>query len=288
MKSAKLSFKRLIYMAALSAIVCVFSVCDPSDSDSSEDYSVSGNRITEQEYSASGAYVYFIEDTAVGIIEVYVLGAGGGGQGGDKKENIIDGNYNGTGGGGGGGAAAYMKLAVDRSSLPVTLSITVGKGGEGGGYVSKGGGTPDESGLPGSMGGSSSVRWESKSVNLSVEGGAGGGGNGTSVSGGAGGRADEASLPYGKAVYKKGKVSAGKNGANGSLKSDIMSEGGKAAELSIGSSSHFGGGNGGRRTSGGVTGAQNGGGGSGGYSNASGARGGDGMVYIILSTADGK
>ena len=233
-------------------------------------------------YDSAGTYTYTFndeKDSYPATIEVYALGAGGGGQGGNRDNGIIS-DVRGTGGAGGGGAAAYMKLFAD-GTWPVILDITVGRGGEGGNFINK---SSDESGSPGKDGGSTSVFLASQNINLVVEGGTGGGGAGTAVNGGVSGRANDAALPKSSPCYRDGTTASGEIGTNGNTKKNLVSEGGKAALIEVGSAISFAGGDGARRNlSDGVAAAQNGGGGCSKYGANKGVNGGDGMVYIIVT-----
>jgi len=246
-------------------------------------------KISNTAYTTSGSRTYTFNEAkpdSPAEIEVYALGAGGGGQGGHEKDGtyipiIGSGSYEGTGAGGGGGAAAYMKLGVKE---PIYFNITVGKGGAGGSNNVIGMGSSGESGYAGSNGTETKVSWASQNINLTAEGGTGGGGAGKELGGGTGGRARPADLPNGNPYYvtNSGATAAGGKGSDGSLKSNITSEGGKAAVINKGSDAPFAGGNGARRTSSGRTDAQSGGSGSGGYYAQSGSAGGDGLVHILV------
>lgn len=249
-------------------------------------------KVETYEKNASGSYTYAFdkaEKNSPAEIEVYVLGAGGGGQGGvDKSGSGIPlvgvSSYKGTGGAGGGGAAAYMKLVVEE---PVSFSITVGSGGDGGKYADVGLGGSQSSGDRGSSGGTTSVKWSDKNITLSADGGLGGAGNGTETNGGTGGKGNESGLPNSSPFYIDGKTASGGYGTDGSLKSDVRSEGGKAAEIKLGSVNPFGGGSGGiRQQGGGGPAPKNGGGGSGGYARNYGEDGGDGHVIIKVRYYD--
>lgn len=238
----------------------------------------------EKNTSGSATYTFNeAEKDSPAEIEIYVLGAGGGGQGGHNKDGtsiplLGSPSYTGTGGAGGGGAAAYMKLVVEE---PVSLSITVGKGGSGGSYADVGIGSDGRSGYKGDNGGATSVNWGAKSLTLSAAGGLGGSGNGTETNGGNGG--GTSSLPNASSFYMEGTTAAGGKGSGGSKESDVQTTGGNAATIKIGSVNPFGGGSGGVRQKGGNTqAAQNGGGGSGGYALNSGKAGGDGHVIIKI------
>jgi len=235
----------------------------------------------ERKISGSDYYTFNeAEKNSPAEIEVYVLGAGGGGQGGHNKSGILA-DFTGTGGAGGGGAAAYMKLAVE---APISFSVTVGRGGSGGTYADVGLTGEGRSGENGTNGGKTYVEtWGATSITLSADGGFGGSGNGTDTYGGEGGRANNAGLPTSNPFYKAGATESGGKGSNGSKDTDVRTEGGKAAEIKIGSVNPFGGGLGGVRQKGGtLEAAKNGGGGSGGYALNAGKAGGDGHVVIIV------
>jgi len=216
-------------------------------------------------------------------IEIYALGAGGGGQGGDDNDGMFI-NDIGTGGAGGGGAASYIKLGSLglKPGETVSLKVTVGAGGTGGSYYSSGWGGTTASGSPGANGGSTKVEWEAKSITLNASGGNGGGGNGSLTPGGSGGTAG--SLPNNASYYKDGATVSGESGTGGNLSYDVKSAGGKAAKITKGSLSSFGGGNGTVRSAGGTwQQGEAGGGGSGGYSRNDGRPGNNGLVTIVVN-----
>jgi len=222
------------------------------------------------------------EDGTIAEIEIYALGAGGGGQGGDYTTDWID--DIGTGGAGGGGAATYVKLGNLglQKNDPISLDITIGKGGSGGAYFN---GVTERSGDNGSAGGTTKVVY--KDANITALGGSGGGGNSTQTNGGAGGVGSNSNIPNSSNYYiiGSGYFVTGGSGTNGDWKNDIASRGGNAAKITgKGGIPSFGGGLGASRPKGGAspTGSGKGGGGRGGYSKSSGTNGGDGEVNIVV------
>jgi uncharacterized repeat protein (TIGR02543 family) len=194
------------------------------------------------------------------IIEIYAFGAGGGGQGGHNQTTS---SSDGTGGGGGGGAAVYAKFRVDGQ---VTFNnITVGSGGNGGGYW-KGTLQTWQSGSPGGNGGDTKVTWGGNT--FTVQGGRGGGGSGQILTGGAGGNGSVSVRPAG-VLPENWKVFTGGNGENGNHKGCGTKAGGKTTiPANAGSiASDIGNGNGG----------------DGGCMAAYGSRGGTGYVIIAAT-----
>ncbi|MCL2139020.1 MAG: InlB B-repeat-containing protein [Treponema sp.] len=232
-----------------------------------------------KQYNIAGNHSYVFDKGFPATIEIYALGSGGGGQGGHYSYHITN-PMRGTGGAGGGGAASYVKFTI---TVPTVFTITVGSGGNPGTAKQVDIGTW-QSGNPGSNGGNTELRWESNV--LTAQGGRGGGGSGQILTGGSGGSANTA-WPSGNLDSLS--VSGG-SGTAGISRGDIMSRGGNAASINIGTVAPFGGGGGGYREGGewlpAVNGVQ-GGGGSSAYggtgSQNNGGRGGDGYVIIVAT-----
>jgi hypothetical protein len=238
-------------------------------------------KTVQQEYSASSTpslnNLIPATDRAkatIAEIEIYALGAGGGGQGGNYSGVFV--TEKGTGGAGGGGAASYAKLGGLGLSKGETVSINVniGAGGAGGAAYTS---TDTRSGSPGGNGGNTTVSWSAKSITIDAKGGekggtGGGAENSKLVPGGTGGPASQKPT---SAYIKDWKSEPGKKGDNGYFdKEGSRSYGGKAATITQGTVSPFGGYN------------ETGGGGNGGYfensSATSGKAGGKGLVVVVV------
>jgi len=192
----------------------------------------------------------------------------------------------GTGGAGGGGAATYVKLGnlELKKNDPISLNITVGKGGPGGSYIYDNI-SGSWAGKPGTAGGTTKVVY--KDATVTAPGGGGGGGNNPNVNGGLGGTGSNSNIPTASKYYIKDYAStvSGSSGSSGNWQKDTTSSGGNAATITgKGTISPFGGGFGALRPQGGnsPTDAGSGGGGRGGYAYNNGTAGGNGLVNIVV------
>jgi hypothetical protein len=240
------------------------------------------------QFNTTGNYTYSTSENIPATIEVYALGAGGGGQGGHTHTST-----HGIGGAGGGGAAAYMKFDATGA---ITFNIDVGGGGIGGApvFISA---SSWRSGLKGRDGGSTIVSWGSNT--LIVAGGKGGGEGrandlgssdttGQSLIGGSGGAA---SVRPSVILQADWGTTTGEKGGDGIYSGnvvirneDVVTRGGIAGTLNIGSLVYFGGGAGGYIK--GIYGytAGIGAGAAGSWSRWNyGSSGGDGLVTIVVT-----
>lgn len=210
-----------------------------------------------------------------GVTSLKVEAWGGGGGGGGAKATSVIITFPGNGGGGGGGAYSSATLA---SSIPASLNITIGSGGNGG--TAGGAGTP---------GGITIVKDGTSGVTiLTANGGSGGGGgNASNGSGGAGGNGGNFKGGNGGNSSSNGAGGGGGAGNNGN-----GGNGDNTATGAGGAGTNAGGSGGAYRTSAGAgnTGNIPGGGGGGAKATSvansyTGGAGGRGQVIITYTLA---
>lgn len=122
-----------------------------------------------------GPYTYNVPSGAKSIHAILYGGGGGGGSG------CVVGASTACSGGGGGGGGARVETFWDASTLPSTLSVTVGAGGAGGAA------TTSSTGNNGTAGGASQITGAGIESITAYGGGAGSGGAQATASGGGGG-----------------------------------------------------------------------------------------------------
>jgi len=98
-----------------------------------------------QEFTSSGSWV---KPAGKSAVYVFAVGAGGGGASGRRVATAID-----SQGGAGGGGGAHVSSWMTASSLPGTVTITIGNGGAGGSVAT---GTGSADGVDGAAGGNTS------------------------------------------------------------------------------------------------------------------------------------
>jgi hypothetical protein len=176
-------------------------------------------REVRRDFTTPGQHSFVFSEGFPATVHVYMVGAGGGGQGGHSKD-YVQGlgtrTERGTGASGGGGAVLYTSFEI---TSPATFNIVVGTGGTGGARHHKGVGGSWEAGRAGAAGGDTTLRFGS--LNLTAQGGRGGGGSGNqNVTGGAGGT--QAQAPSGQPLLSWA-ASGGGSGTNGGHNTDLRS-----------------------------------------------------------------